>query len=914
MASLFISYSRKDIEFARKLTEAFKGQELDFWIDWEGIPPTVDWWKEIAQGIEEADTFLFLISPDSARSKVCGQEIEHAVKNGKRLVPIVVRDLKADEAPERLRNLNWIFLRDNDDFDSQFDKLITAIKTDYGWVQAHRQLQVKALEWEKNHYENGFLLHGEELQDAEFQLVSNSSKEPFPTALQHDYVLKSRQATDRQRRRTTIATSVAAVVMALLAVFAFIQADLATRRATIARAGELAAQSVALRDSHFDLALLLSVEAFQTADIPGTRSALLDNTQTTPQLLQYLGDQQDSAWNVTFSPDAKTLASSNRDDTILLWDLATVKPIGHPLKGRVMAFSPDAKTLATDGDDLTIILWDVQTQLPIGEPLTGLTNSIMSLFFSQDGKMLISIDNDNSVIRWDVETQQPTGQRFEPEESRAVDSVALSPNGETLAFATSDNNVILWDLALNQSIGQPLVGHTEAINSMAFSPDGKTLASGSNDDSIILWNIETHLPLGEPLRGHVYSVNSLEFSPDGKTLASGGNDNIIILWDTETHLPIGQPLRGHTDWVDNVAFSPDGTLLASGGEDEIILWNVTTHQPLGHSLAGHTNWVSSVAFSPDGKTLASSDNNVLTMTWDMKTLQPFGQSPVGYMAAFSADGKTMASVGLEGALNLWDWKTQRPLDPPLTGYGDSVSALDFSPDGKILALGNVDGTISLWDFETRQQIGGLLKGHTGVVQSLAFSPNGRILASGSADQAVVLWNIQTQLPIGQPLTGHSTWVTRVDFSPDGKMLASSSNEILLWDVPSGRPIDRPPVGDIAVFSPDGKTLAVGSTNTITLWDISTHQPIGRSLAGHADSVLSLAFSPDGKLLAAGDAANTVIIWNVDPQSWISETCQRVGRNLTSAEWQQYFLGEEYRKTCEQWPLETKILPTTSPTP
>ena len=58
MTSLFISYSRKDIEFAHKLTEAFKGQGLDFWIDWEGIPPTVDWLKEIEKGVEEADTFL----------------------------------------------------------------------------------------------------------------------------------------------------------------------------------------------------------------------------------------------------------------------------------------------------------------------------------------------------------------------------------------------------------------------------------------------------------------------------------------------------------------------------------------------------------------------------------------------------------------------------------------------------------------------------------------------------------------------------------------------------------------------------------------------------------------------------------------------------------------------------------------
>ncbi|MCI0552014.1 MAG: toll/interleukin-1 receptor domain-containing protein [Anaerolineae bacterium] len=217
MASLFISYSRKDIEVARKLTEAFKGQDLDFWIDWEGIPPTVDWWKEIEKGIEEANIFLFLISPDSAGSIVCKREIEHAAKNGKRLIPVVVHDIKADESPTELKPLNWIFLREQDSFDIGFNKLITAIKTDYEWAQTHRQLQVKALEWERSNKENSFLLRGKELQDAEFQLDSNTSKEPHPTDLQREYVLKSRHATDRQRRRVMSISVVGTIIIAGLA-------------------------------------------------------------------------------------------------------------------------------------------------------------------------------------------------------------------------------------------------------------------------------------------------------------------------------------------------------------------------------------------------------------------------------------------------------------------------------------------------------------------------------------------------------------------------------------------------------------------------------------------------------------------------------------------------------------------------
>jgi hypothetical protein len=266
MASLFISYSRKDLEAARRLTEAFQGKELDFWIDWEGIPPTVDWWKEIEKGIEEADIFLFLLSPDSANSKICKREIEHAARNGKRLIPVVVRDINAEIAPAELGHLNWIFLRESDNFQPGFKKLITAIQTDYDWVQAHRQLQIKSLEWERNKQDESFLLRGKELEDAEIQLVENSSKQPTPTDLQRLYVLKSRQSTDRQRRATTSIAVVGLIIVAALAVYGFAQARLANDRAKVALARQLAAQAVSInatRNSNQMIADLLAVQSMR---------------------------------------------------------------------------------------------------------------------------------------------------------------------------------------------------------------------------------------------------------------------------------------------------------------------------------------------------------------------------------------------------------------------------------------------------------------------------------------------------------------------------------------------------------------------------------------------------------------------------------------------------------------------------
>ena len=213
MARIFVSYSRRNKEFCKQLTDELQKREFDFWVDWEGIPPTVDWMKEIEKGIEEADSFLAIVTPDWMSSRVCIDELNIAVKNGKRLIPVVPCDIAWNDVHPALAHLNFIFFTEAFDFNEQVNKLFTALDTDYDWLKTHRRLQVKALEWERAEKENGFLLRGRDLEDAEQQISINATKNPNPTDLQRDYILKSRQETERQNRIRTNSLRAAGVVM-----------------------------------------------------------------------------------------------------------------------------------------------------------------------------------------------------------------------------------------------------------------------------------------------------------------------------------------------------------------------------------------------------------------------------------------------------------------------------------------------------------------------------------------------------------------------------------------------------------------------------------------------------------------------------------------------------------------------------
>lgn len=227
MSHIFISYSRKDIEFSGKIVQALAENSLDTWIDWKGIPKGEDWEQEIYRGIEEADAFIFLISPDSAVSEICTKETLHAVKNNKRILPVLIRDTDVKLLHPEISKRNWIFCRDEDSFNESIREIFETIHIDYEWLIYHTRLQVKALDWGE-HKDTSRLLRGKELRDAELRLAAiGTAVDPQPTTLQREFIFASRIFEESQRRRITTILSFVLLIVTFLAIIAWMQRNAA---------------------------------------------------------------------------------------------------------------------------------------------------------------------------------------------------------------------------------------------------------------------------------------------------------------------------------------------------------------------------------------------------------------------------------------------------------------------------------------------------------------------------------------------------------------------------------------------------------------------------------------------------------------------------------------------------------------
>ena len=923
LSQVFLAAADKDEVIKEKIRKTLMRESITVWTNKTDIKTGTGFEKAINQGIEGADNFVYLISLDSLQSEYCQQELNQALANNKRIIPLLVAEPDFKLIPLELKKLQFIdFTQSENEAEYRFstDKLLQELKKESSYYEKHKILLVKARKWQKQNQNPSLLLRGYNIQHFAAWLKVAKQREDYPPLpLQEEFITASLNQSEASslevfisysRTDSDLARKINDALQELGKTTWFDQESIATGTDFQQEIN----RGIASSDNFLFIISPKSVNSpycageVEYAKNLGKRfiTALHrplsdDDQQKLPAALanvQWLDfNQHGGEFSANFNELVRTL-DTDRDHVrshtkwsqrALEWD-EKGKNTDLLLRGSEFAIAEEwleISEIEKKNPPITNLQKDfiIQSWQAIDARKKQEKRQILilrSLLLGTTMAFIVAIIG--GIFAWRERKQSELIQAqslteyslFLLREHKELDASiqGIKAGKILLNQQMSDlespvlNVMKVLDLALNQGREKnSLEDHDGEVLSISFSPDGKTLASGGLDYSIRLWNVETGKKISTIQRDGG-TIKSLSFSPNGKTLAFGGNDETIKLWDVKIGKEIKTFNGRHLDTVNGLSFSPDGKILASGSDDQTIkLWDVETGKEIS-TFKGHTGGIMDVSFSPDGKILASGSDDQTIKLWDVntgkETRTPLKHTEPVFTVAFSRDGKTLASGGKDKKITLWDLKTGKK-SHTLEGHDNYVYSLDFGSDGKTLASSSSDNTIKLWNLKTHKPIE-TLYGHDDTVKQVRFSPDGKILASGSWDSTIKLWDLAKELT--PSLQGHDSSVYNVSFSPDRKTVASGSSDdtIKLWNVKTRQEISTLKGHNGLVlsvnFSPDGKTLASGSDDkTIKLWNVETRQEIG-TLKGHKGVVNSVNFSSDGKTLASGGADNIIKLWNV----------------------------------------------------
>ncbi|KAK4078527.1 uncharacterized protein Triagg1_2858 [Trichoderma aggressivum f. europaeum] len=304
----------------------------------------------------------------------------------------------------------------------------------------------------------------------------------------------------------------------------------------------------------------------------GSRYTLGDATvelwdANTGSLTYSFKPRSDLTNQTAFSPDNQLLAIGSFCGTVL-WDFArnrVYKEISNPAYN--IAYSPDGKTLAsTSLWGTTIELWDIDAEFLNQEPQSM---SVKYIEFSSDGELVISSPGRGiSVWNSSQEALQLVLNNHEPD-YRIANAEVFSVDGRLLACASEASfdrrqpaqSIHIWDIKM--SIHWSILAE-HGCNRMAFSPDSQQLAT-ANWEGISFWGFSGELmqcPSPTKINGNTTGILQQCLEGDG-------------CWVLQRTL---KRIQRKGRWIrpTSISFSPDGRNLALGfsTEPENINWTV----------------------------------------------------------------------------------------------------------------------------------------------------------------------------------------------------------------------------------------------------------------------------------------------------------------------------------------------------
>jgi WD40 repeat protein len=856
VAKLFVSYSRKDSEAARKIIEALADMGQDIWVDWEDIPPASNWMEQILRGIEDVDAFLFMVSPDSSVSEVCKVEVNHAAKNNKRIIPVVLRYVQPVDTIDVIRQLNWIFLRDaEDDFAGGLQRIKTAIELDFAWVEEHSRLQNRALDWERRK-EASLLLRGRDLWEVRSKFKIADHKDPSLTELQRAYVLHSNR---NERRNFIIYTlaSLAIVIMSLLAYSANTQRKIAEQKSAEAEVNRTVAEQK-------------SLEAEQSA-----KKAEENARKAQSNAQKAIREKQTAERAQQRAEDSRKLAAAQR--SAALAQIYQNKP-GELFTSTLLAID----SWQTDPSDTAEeILRKNISLLPVLVNQMKHTGRVNAITVNSAGDIFVSAGADGMVCAWQAVDGK---QLFCKNSAGALTDVVITPDNQTVIAGDDLGNLLFINLN-DGAISTPIPPGSPITDlDLQGGRDPRFLAVTRENSQISIINWKTRQKAGSDLKA-AGQIRFAVFSPSGLQIATGSEAGVISIWNLN-ELNASINTRKHTGAITILKFSPDGRYLVSGGADgAAVVLDARTGDEKYRAL--HSDQVRDIAFSRDSKWMVTVSKDRYIRVWDADTgkqLLIMSQSDAVQALKLTKDNRWIITAGDDRTVRVWNAITGTEfIQIPIKGKG---TALALGNDDKSLISGDQNGFIDIWDISQIHPPDNILQ-FSGVTASALYSPSGNWIAA-SDDQHAWLLNSKTTTsprarPPGSPILNLRANISQMIFSPRDKWIGilTAGNEIVIYNTQnrSGRTISPANSVRAYAFSTDEKFLFTGdSSGDLQVWDVATSKLTDTSVK-YDVPITAMVEAPDQLVVAA---RNEIHVLNISTLQEVDQPKSNYNVDLLTA--------------------------------
>ncbi|MEL6825077.1 MAG: toll/interleukin-1 receptor domain-containing protein [Pseudomonadota bacterium] len=220
---VMLSYARADAEaFASELADGLEAANFDVLLDLHDIEAAIDWQARLREMIRSVDTLVVVITPGWIQSDLCNWELEEALRQNKRIIPLIHIEPTDAPPPAELSKLNYIFFDARQSFGAALKQLAPALRVNLAWIRNHTHYSESARLWETRNRDSAMFLRGAELKraqewrdarEAEFPEISVSLNEFLNLSAEHET-----QQNAVKKRSTSWIIAVFLIVPAALAI------------------------------------------------------------------------------------------------------------------------------------------------------------------------------------------------------------------------------------------------------------------------------------------------------------------------------------------------------------------------------------------------------------------------------------------------------------------------------------------------------------------------------------------------------------------------------------------------------------------------------------------------------------------------------------------------------------------------